>query len=295
MAVRVHDLVLGHDSAAGSTSPLEGKLGELIAYDDALSIEDREHLEDYLAAKWLGAAPTHDESSFGNLEVWLDSSDVANLMLNGSNVEGWLNLAGEQSFYSPVPDANPSHVPAGLNGHDVIRFDGEDDTLRNAFAQPWLDGPEYTVVGIAVPRPPTNDQASYIVSANDEVLTIPGMGLAVANLGVDVSFRHKAPANVPGSGDRVTATGGTAEAPILAIATWNDGSMRLEAGFATQTGTPTQVEHGPNLFFYVGSHNSGSSVDNFAGDIAEVLIFRHELSFTERTALRAMLEEKWGL
>ncbi len=191
---------------------------------------------------------------------------------------------------------NPTYVADGLNGHGVLRFDGEDDAIRNAFEQPWLDGPEYTVVGVAAPRPPTSDQTSWIVTANADGYFIPGMGLGIKDLGATVDFRHKSPVDVAGFGDTVSASGGTAEAPIVAIATWNDGSMRLEAGFATETSTPTQVEHGPNLLFWVGSHhNTESTVDNFAGDIAEVLIFRHELSFSERTALRELLEAKWGL
>ena len=291
------DIVLGHNAASAATEALQGQIGEVIAYPSALNMEQREAVEDYLGAKWLGSAPSHDESSFGNIQVWLDATDTASLnVIADGTTDTWRNLAGEQDFYAPTPNTNPLYVEDGLNGHPVLRFDGDDDNLRNAFDQPWLDASEYTVVAVAVPRSPLSDQTSYIVSANDVAFNIPGMGLGVKNLGEIVDFRHKAPANVAGFGDSLTISGGTAEAPLVAIGTWNDGEMRIETGFGSETRTPTQIEHGPNLRFWIGAHNNTmSNVDNFAGDIAEVLIFTHELSFAERTALRAMLEAKWGL
>lgn len=290
------DLVLGDDTSEATSSPLEGRIGEIIAYDSALDIAQRRRVEAYLSAKWLGGAVTHDESSFGNIEVWLDASDTASLgMVGDGTVDTWDNLAGSQDFVAPYPYTNPTYVADGLNDMGVLRFDGEDDMMRNAFAQSFVAGPEYTIVAVAASRAPTSDQPSWLVAGSAEGYSIPGAGLAIRDLGARATMRHKSPADVAGFGDTVEATGGTAEAPVVLIGTWDDGEMRLEAGFGTETMTPTQPASG-NLLFTVGAHsNTASSVDNYAGDIAELLIFRHALSLAERTELRELLSAKWGI
>jgi prepilin-type N-terminal cleavage/methylation domain-containing protein len=62
--------------------------------------------------------------------LWLDADDLSTITLNGSNVSQWNDKSGNSRNATQVTVLNqPVYTAAGLNGKNVLTFDGSNDQL----------------------------------------------------------------------------------------------------------------------------------------------------------------------
>src|SRR5690606_4815239 len=75
----------------GPTGYLNGDIGEVLIVDSAMEYTERRAIESYLGAKWYGAAPEVDPTSFARTTLWLDASGEGSLTEASGRVTGWEN------------------------------------------------------------------------------------------------------------------------------------------------------------------------------------------------------------
>lgn len=86
-------------------------------------------------------------------KAWFDASDAASVTLDASAVTQWNDKSGNGYHLSQATGANqPTYTTAGLNGLNVITFDGTNDTLQGSVPADWTflhDGTVHIVVMVA--------------------------------------------------------------------------------------------------------------------------------------------------
>ena len=218
--------------------------------------------------------------------LWLVADDAKSGA--GGNLTAWTNAQIAGLAVEAEPDAWPSLVPNALNGHAVVRFDGENDMLKTNVDLSPQRMPEATV--FAVFSSATADTAPLRkLYGNDNGGYDRAVGLD--NRGGDPAKNFCA----------FTGSGGVT--PLFAIKenevhigadqfTTTDFSNWLD-GVATVSKSPAAWEESlPNL--YVG--NTGTSYsEHWKGDLAEMLVYARTLTDAERIQVEDYLAKKYGL
>jgi hypothetical protein len=209
--------------------------------------------------------------------------------------------------------ATGSNMPANggsINGRNAITF-----ALGNNLTNSTSSGADY--VG-ASPYPYTFAAVFKCTSAvqlappgtwtSPKVFTLDWPGVTI---GADLSTflnssapttlcTHTGTSNTLNNfGQFVDVTGALAANPHYAIATFNSSSV---LGISVDGGIPATLATGLPGFFNAGPSNSRASVGNggnstleeFAGQIGEVMVWNRALSSAEQTALGAFFVSEWG-
>ena len=112
-------------SPANNTfDPYNGHIGEVIIYNDFLTVAQRRSVEGYLAWKW-GIAPSLGTTfspltSLSNCAVWFDGADPTTFTLSGSNITQWRDKAGS-NVTSNI--GTPVYVSNAINGVQGVLLD----------------------------------------------------------------------------------------------------------------------------------------------------------------------------
>jgi hypothetical protein len=64
--------------------------------------------------------------SIANLANWWDAADSSTVTLNGTTVQSWGNKSGGPALAQGTAGAQPTYTAAGVNGRNVLTFDGGD-------------------------------------------------------------------------------------------------------------------------------------------------------------------------
>ena len=111
--------VVGSEESSGGTltTGWTGYIGELIAYNTALTATQRQQVEYYLSTKWgLTTASSFSPSMIPGLRLWLDAQDASTVTTSGGLVtnvadkssNGWV-LSGANGFSYPNNTFNGSY------------------------------------------------------------------------------------------------------------------------------------------------------------------------------------------
>src|SRR5690606_11456848 len=86
-----------------------------------------------------------------NLVLWLDATDRDSLSVEGGHVAAWQNkAAGRSDALTSEGQARPRLVEEAMGGQPAVRFDGQNDVLRDTdFGE---SAREWTVFLVANPR-----------------------------------------------------------------------------------------------------------------------------------------------
>ncbi len=281
---------IGNGSSGGSG--LNGDIAEVLVYNAALSDADRRAVEDYLNAKYF-AAPT-DAPATAGLLVHFDGSS-ASTNANGK-VAAWHNRAGMQHTAMQTSEARmPDLIPGALNGHNVLRFDGDN---ANAALRDYLD--------IAGSSDFDTDTLTWFIVAAPE-----------HSGGADVLLRSAYSSGAAGNSNRMWSTftengnltsharsstggfhaAGTSTTPgefVLMTAQWgaDDTVRQFINGGLIGTSTGANAVPSGHQFTRIGA--TTEALDQFfAGDMAEVLIYNQALSNPDRRNVEDYLYTKY--
>ncbi len=228
-------------------------------------------------------APRSPGAVGDGLVAWFDAADQG--FNDGAAVGDW------HGAQQADPDAMPTYVADGLNGHPVIRFDGVNDILQ---VQDFSGLTDYDVFAVwQSPIVPATNEFTHILrhgtedTENFELtfsspfdIALHAAGFSSAGEWVLAQFDAPTP-NTPylwnstydsTLGDLTARSNGV-------VITVHDGEPRLpDVGEAVLGlgGRP-----GPDRFF--------------TGDIAEIVIYDRALDTTERDLIQRYLADKWGL
>ena len=110
-----------------------GRINEVLIYNQVLSTSQRQRIEGYLAEKWglrasLGGLnhpfiygpPSVLPTQFTGCTLWLDATDSTSFTLSGSNVTQWRDKSS--NAYAGTASGNP--VRTTVDGYSAVTFDG---------------------------------------------------------------------------------------------------------------------------------------------------------------------------
>jgi hypothetical protein len=260
-----------------------GDIAEVIVYSRALSLSEQQTVEQYLNNKYFSADTTAPDSIPG-LQLWLDASQVVGVD-SGAAVSSWPDnsSAGHDATQSSSTN-QPTYQPTALNGQPALRFDGVDDYL--AVNGAMVSGNQGRTV-IWVGRPTVVGNRGVIDLGNGA--TTGGAFMVTPEYGVRVS-----------GGNRLWSTAASTTTPSIGVMSFSgtstsDVSMWLNgtALSVASTAVATVQTSGAGT---VGAWTlSPAGSNNFAGDLAEILVYDRALSTAERLELEQHLTAKYGL
>jgi len=204
----------------------------------------------------------------GSLDLWLDAT--RGVATSGAAVDSWTDQAGGHVF--TPPGGKPSLVANAPNGLPVVSFAG------NPLKTGTLDlGNNKTVFVVIAPDNLPADQ-------NQRYFGHYGNGQFRYNTGMASGWF--------GANANQTDTAGI-EAGKFAILTYRlDSNVEIGInGREPSPGTTSTPSFTTTSSLAVGGVGDGGG--NFAGDIAEVLVYDHALSATDRSDVEWYLMQKW--
>lgn len=286
-------LLLGFDGS----QPFDGLVAELILAADGLDYDAREAIEDYLGAKWFGAAFPRNPTTFGMTTVWLDASRTSSLTLSADVVMAWANLGldGGNFQNGGFPTARPTHVAGGLNGHDVVRFDGTDAIALNGIATyDGASGNAYTFAAVVTPPATGGTNTTFLATSGGN----PGLRYDLLPSSPGMQYLHRWPAGTTG-GDAFAPTFTLTNAHRLEVSRSGPSyQFQIDDQSSSQAGSsaPTANIGGGNaLDWLIGGESLSAPTQGLNGDIAELIFMHAVLTAQEELALHQLLADKWGI
>lgn len=223
--------------------------------------------------------------SIANLAAWWDANDSATLTLDGNgNVSSWADKSGNSVTASQGTANNrPTPTAAGLNGKQVLTFDGSNDGLSFT----GTARTDETVIVVA--------RVNYVAGASQQII-----GDASSGFGLNMTTRSSIDSPlIAYFGGFVTGTTAvrygyphsTAFGPsvVSMVRSAASGGQLLTDG--TSRGTCTTS----NSFAFARIGVIGTTTQPLNGYIAEVCIYSRALSASERQKVERYLRTKWGL
>lgn len=208
-------------------------------------------------------------------DLWVDSSDAATVTLNGSNVSQINDLSGNGNHLTAVTSTNqPAYISAGVNGLNVMRFDGVDDYLATIGGAAVGTNQPMTVFMVAGRR--SGDSGGQILANNSGTPTIYSQtsvwslfagSLVASATAVDLSIH-------------------------VFTAVFNNASslLRLDRTQIASGTVGTSSYASRAMLVGMGSGGSGP----FLGDVCELILVPGTVSSTVRDSCEDYLRTKWG-
>ena len=223
-----------------------------------------------------------------NVELWLDANDSSTITLNGSTVSQWDDKSGNNYHISQATASNqPAYVTSVLNSKNIVRFDGVNDIMSNASAQPVAGSASRTIFYVfSCNTTFTGWQYEYglyfgLASPVDGGVIAISQELAVR---VSNGYRIFNQSNDDGSHAIISAVqDGT---NVSNYSMWKNGSA-----LSATTTRSRALNIGPGI--HLGAH---PVISNWLdGDIAEVIVYSSALSTSDRESVESYLSNKWGI
>jgi hypothetical protein len=238
-----------------------------------------------MSGKLLRPAGRFTPKSISGLAAWWDADSTSSLTLDGSgNVSQWNDLSGN-GVHATQGTANnrPTPIPAGLNGRQVVTFDGSNDGM--AFT--GTARTDETVMVVA--------RVSYVAGAANQIVGDASSGFGL-NITTRVGIDSPLQAYCGGFSNGTTAIRygypfGVAIGPdvMSLVRSSASGGQLLTNG--TSRGTCTTS----NSFALARIGVIGTTTQPLNGYIAEVCIYSRALTASERQSVERYLGTKWGI
>lgn len=291
---------------SNSSRYFKGGIAEIIVFDHALSVLEREHLDSYLAEKYLvqepqatptAPAPSGPPLQISGLSLWLDATQIFD-GYDGMEIGAWLDLSGNNK-HATQTDVNrkPRYRSNQVNGLPAVVFDGSNDLLK----EPNLFIPYNTTIYIVAEN---STQPSYTNTIYRSI--IAGDNWPYFNSSTEYGLGYKRSGedgfNVflgNGSGNdqlnTSNAPNGLYEIHSFIRSGTSAWLLRNFAQVATgsmtrTTGLTTGYNIGGMSWIQVYVINAF-----FRGGIAEIIVYDHALSAEEQSTINNYLSQKYGI
>ena len=236
----------------------------------------------------LPSTSSFNPALYGDLQLWLDASDVTGTGTNpadGSVVTTWVNRSGAAG--NGTKDGNPTFSATGLNGRPAIYFNGTSTGYNGAITN---SGNVITVFSVATLNSGTKQYGRIVSLANDTANDY-------LNPLYCVPFHRD-----PDTPQQIVAwrAGRKSEKPIpnydtafyaTSIFDNTNNTMYVNGVAAASVASSGQ--------FGITKYGIGKQVnrleDYWKGYISEVLIYNSALSSANQLTVERYLREKWGI
>jgi hypothetical protein len=225
--------------------------------------------------------------------LWLDAADASTVTTVSNNVSQWTDKSGNsRNVAQGTAGSRPAYTSEGLNGLNVITFDGTTDTLFNASAALMRNVGATTLWAVA--RPGSNTAANKIIVSTTTVTPSTRAQLFYeANGGLSAGGRRE----TANSFQSTTATAYSSSAKILCaqfdytnatLTTFESGTQVATRSFQTAGNTPNDAGG-----LYVGATFVPGGFWN--GIICEIIITHSIPSQSLSEQIEGYLAHNWGL
>jgi hypothetical protein len=280
-----------------------GHLCELIFYSGALTINQIQLIEGYLAWKWglqANLPATHPYNSslgvmpfsrsfippdIGSCNLWLDGKDASTITLSGSSVTQWNDKSG--NGYNAVGTAGSYPTYNSTTG--ALTFNSSFLNVASSTLTTSTTQSGFFVASITSP--------ASSGSINTVIGPSPG-SVGGLQIRFDSSFMRFSNAGIT---SYVTSTLTTPNATTSAGLTQLFGYVMsagatspYQNGVALSTGTVATLG-GSNHVMLGARGTIGSTIEYLTGTICEVVLYSTALSTTQRQQIEGYLIWKWGL
>ena len=285
---------------------LYGTVKEIIVYNTALNLAQRQQVEKYLARKWGLTGSTSIPSSTlsldipprissyappqaSNLSVWLDAADTTQVSLSGSNVAAWLDKSS--NGLSMQSGASPTYVSNSLNGLPTIAF----TTTQNLSSTTTLTLSPSNTWAVVFNAPSGGNY--FMAEHSSNINNVQGSYFSGTNFDLYAMNRT----GVLATWKRYQDSSGQGVPPFnpntwyIAIVSDNN----LNGGvFFRRNGVTRTISNVNTYGALTGNITSNFFVNHrlsAAVNIAELLVYNRGLSLAEVQTLEGYLASKWGL
>jgi uncharacterized repeat protein (TIGR01451 family) len=256
----------------------------------------------------IGPASAQTPGGVAGAALWIKANQ--GVQANGSSqVEQWLDQSGSGNTTTELRAANPAHtsaiaasndilwVPGSINFNPAVDFSGAvGRSLKANAASNWTTGPLSIFAVTLVEGPSSGPSALAAVWDAHANWTSGGTGTAGAGLAFFGSNF-----GLDGNGCVVAGTASSLTRPRVARATYVTGPNAL--GGSTwidggQESTGTNCGNVATTFFEVGGRTAGASTWDgriFNGKIAEVVVFKSDLTSANDARVESYLALKYGI
>ncbi len=300
----------------GYNSPYTGQgyntsvIGEFIAYDRALSNDERVLIEKYLHDKWNIDNDTNRVSKptdISGCSLWLDADDIDTLfkdtnaatpvLVDGDSIAYWADKVGGQDVIQATGSARPTYRINIQNGKPMIYFDGGDDLLSQV-NRPY-SAPCTLFVVCRIDSHSGDISGIFTHGNNTGGLSGPGfcyIGSTAA--GACLVFLDGVGAGTSSSSNAASSMLGL---PRVITGVYNQSNTsnsliyvngNLEENF---TGGGVSVSTTTNRVQIGARTGGGQSSRRMIGYVAECIRYDRVLTDVERASVENYLSEKWGI
>ena len=269
-----------------------GFISEILIFTTALTTQQRQQVEGYLAAKWNISLSSQVPLAFSNCVLWLDAADSTTITKSGTTLTAWANK-GTAGGSTTTQAGTTSTGTTTQNGLNVIVFP-PNTTQSIAFA---LGANAHTWFWVAKCTTTLTGGTPYwaVVNQNggNAQATVFGPGLSTGSgntytigdgpsgilltIGTSVS--------PPPYSMAIYAMQESAASTALNAITVNGTSLALSTNLVAQAFDTTSRTYSIGG---TGSYNTGAN-------LCELILYSGEITFLQRMQIESYLSKKWGI
>jgi hypothetical protein len=238
---------------------------------------------------FLPAVAAAQQPHTGGLRLWLDATDLNATATNGGPVALWPDKSGAvHSVSQASPGSQPLFNTTGANGKPVVEFDGADDFLSNpAFASNIETGGYAAFIVYKTTTIPDNARRILYMGQTDET---PSIQLRQDRATFNVQHADETASGNPEVGN----SGVPANQYVIGEARRLGGTYQsFLDGVAGSTTTGSQDLSSATDQLFVGAYPGG--VVPLEGGIAEVLVYRGDVTDAQANQTGFYLQQKYGI
>lgn len=216
-----------------------------------------------------------------SLALWLDANDASTITLNGSTVSQWNDKSGNARHANQAVAANqPAYTTAGLNGNNVLTFDGVNDFFELS-------------TGILLDDNFTHVHSVFVRATTGRHTVDVGRTTTPIGYGNWWYTDNVLYSNLRGSGFMTHGSSTATGTFINGLVRNNSGTQAYRNG--TAFGTPQGAAVTGNVTLNAVGRAQGSIAATHNGPMAEVIVGRSDLSTDDRQKIEGYIAWKWGL
>ena len=293
-------------------------------YDVSLIASNSDTTDTITIADYITVEAEVFEVPTDGLTFWLQA-DSAVMLDNQNMVESWSDVSGSEYVATqPEPDSRPQWVDQVLNGHPVLRFDGEEDflsfgnILNEVFAGPDKQFALFVVMTSITREQGVLEQGPVLVKTADTSFPVNRNERQVSFGTNEKKLSLFAHHSLRLLGGRAAGRGVSSEREVLDTAhvftfrydgtkDENNGLDRVtffidgeeaQKTLSYSNGPLGDIPEGPAQLAIgarVSADGEAGPSGLLKGDVAEMLLYSRIPTDTERVAIEMYLAQKYGL
>ena len=262
-------------------------VADSLSFIDATAASDMTYTYRVTARNLAGASGYSNEASattatsggvampLTGIRLWLKADAIASTGPVGT----WLDQSGNRNHGTQLNAVfQPQVIANALNGRPVVRFDGANDVfnLSPAMMAGATEGEVLVVLKTAAAALPGDNGLWYFGGTDGNYYPLTD-GTTIETFGTTVAYTGPVPAQ-----------------PLNQYHLYNV-SAQAGAWMSSLNGVPYVVQSTNTVTFGASAPTLGRGHNFFSGDIAEIIVYDHALSATERETAERYFNQRYQL